>query len=65
MLYTFATARSIEFFSDYGAQSLCCPVHRVPIARIAAAQTEIKAANRCKSATVSLCVIRTVGLEAT
>jgi hypothetical protein len=23
-------------------------VHRVPIARIAAAQTEIKAANRCK-----------------
>jgi hypothetical protein len=40
--------RSIEFLSDYGAHALCCPLQRVPVARIAAAQTEIRATNRCE-----------------
>lgn len=47
--YTCCTyCRSIDFFSEYGAQTLCCPVKRVPIARIAAAQTAIKASNKGK-----------------
>lgn len=47
--------RSVDFFSDYGAQALSCPLARLPIARIAAAQSEIRATNRCKSIAIALC----------
>jgi len=42
------THRSLDFFSEYGATGVVCPPPRLPIARIAAAQTEIRTSNRCK-----------------
>jgi len=41
-----ADARSIDFFDSYGVQSLSCAIEKIPIARIATAQTEIKSSNR-------------------
>jgi len=40
--------RSIEFFNEYGITTLSCPIERIPIARLSAAQTEIRLTNRCK-----------------
>mmetsp|Transcript_3273 Transcript_3273/g.7107 ORF Transcript_3273/g.7107 Transcript_3273/m.7107 type:complete len:942 (-) Transcript_3273:166-2991(-) len=38
--------RSIDFFISYGVQALCCPAEKVPMARLAAAQSAIRVANR-------------------
>jgi len=45
---TTTTNRSLDFFSQYGTTAVVCPPDRLPIARIAAAQTEIRTSNKCK-----------------